>query len=237
MEGTEKYLQMQRDFYEREAAKWSLDNRDPVVGSYDAHNSHSDYETKLFKDFDTTDKIALEYGCGPGRNLIRFHKRFKQIDGVDISMNNLLKAKENIVNFVKNDETLVVNANLYHCDGKSIPVENETYDVVFSVICLQHIACYDIRFSIFKEVHRVLKTNGHFCFQMNYQSWRQDVSDYFANVWDATETNGGYDVRVDSYEQLEDDLCKKIGFRNFKYDVTGPGPGDAGQWIWVQVEK
>ena len=170
-EGIQKYLGMQKAFYEREAGKWSLDNRDPVVGSYDQHNAFSEYDTKLFKEFDTTDKVALEYGCGPGRNLVKFHNRFKRIDGVDISQVNLDKAKTNL------DRHGIIS-NLYLCDGKSIPVENETYDVVFSVICLQHIACYDIRFSIFKEAHRVLKTCGYFCFQMNYQSQRADVGDY-----------------------------------------------------------
>jgi ubiquinone/menaquinone biosynthesis C-methylase UbiE len=237
MDGMQKYLGMQKEFYEREAAKWSLQNRDPVVGSYDAHNMHSDYETKLFKDFDTTDKIALEYGCGPGRNLIRFQKRFKQIDGVDISHINLLKAKENIENYVKGDPSLHVTSDLFQCDGKSIPCDNEKYDVVFSVICLQHIACWDIRFSIFKEVYRVLKTGGHFCFQMNWQSQRSDVADYYANSWNATETNGGFDVRVDHEDQLIGDLCTKIGFRNFKHEVTGAGPGDSGSWVWAQVEK
>jgi hypothetical protein len=67
-----KYLDMQRSQYNAEASRWSDSNRDPVVGSYNQHNSFDDYNTYLFKDFDTTKLVALEYGCGPGRNIIRF---------------------------------------------------------------------------------------------------------------------------------------------------------------------
>ena len=69
----ENYLAMQKYYYNQDAARWSIFNRDPVVGSYDAHNSFDDYDKFLFKDIDTTNMVALEYGCGPGRNLIKFH--------------------------------------------------------------------------------------------------------------------------------------------------------------------
>ena len=62
------YLKMQRDFYDVEAQKWSLDNLNPVVGNYTKHNNWDDYDVYLFKDFDTREKIALEYGCGPGQD-------------------------------------------------------------------------------------------------------------------------------------------------------------------------
>ena len=31
----EKYLKMQKTYYDNHASLWSLDNKDPVVGSYD----------------------------------------------------------------------------------------------------------------------------------------------------------------------------------------------------------
>ena len=94
--GKKDYLKMQNDYYDEYASKWSLSFRDPVVGSYDAHNDWSDYDEYLFKDFDTTGMIALDYGCGPGRNLVKFNSRFERIDGVDISDVNLEKAKTNL---------------------------------------------------------------------------------------------------------------------------------------------
>ena len=39
-----KYSQMQLNAYNSMASEWSIDNRDPVVGSYDFHNEWKDYE-------------------------------------------------------------------------------------------------------------------------------------------------------------------------------------------------
>ena len=43
-----KYTDMQKIHYEAEAAKWSLDNRDPVVGGFDQHNAWPDYDEYIF---------------------------------------------------------------------------------------------------------------------------------------------------------------------------------------------
>lgn len=230
----EQYLNMQRRQYEADADKWSLQNRNPVVGSYDAHNNWADYDTELFKGIHTNDKVALEYGCGPGRNIIRFNHRFKQIDGVDIAKNNLDKARVNL------RHNGIVPPNLMHCDGKSIPALDESYDVVFSVICLQHIACYDVRLSIFKNIHRVLKTNGWFCFQMGYGGKPDGniTAEYWENAFDAKGTNSVHDVTVRDIAHLENDLLKIIGFKTINFDIRPTGPGDNHrQWLWVRVQK
>jgi ubiquinone/menaquinone biosynthesis C-methylase UbiE len=228
------YLNMQKNHYENQAQEWSLQNRDPVVGSYDLHNNWEDYNQYLFKNFDTAHLTALEYGCGPGRNIIKFNNRFSRIDGVDIAQNNLEKAQ---INLSANN---INNSILYLCDGKNIPVDDESYDVVFSVICLQHIACYDIRFSIFSNIKRVLKPNGYFCFQMGLggRPGYFTTADYYENAFDATSTNSGHDVSIENEDYLKDDLITKLGFKNYQSDIRPTGPGDThANWIWVQVQK
>ena len=146
-EGISKYLTMQKTFYDIVAQTWTTENRDPVVGSFDAHNKFQPYVEVLFREIDTELSVALEYGGGPGRNLVRYQGRFKRIDGTDISQHNLDKAVEWC------NHNNVSYGNLKVCDGKSIPFDDDQYDVVFSVICLQHICVYDIRFAIFKEAY------------------------------------------------------------------------------------
>lgn len=231
----EKYLNMQRNLYNRAASKWSLSQRDPVVGSYNAHNAWSDYDEFLFKDFKTTELIALEYGCGPGRNLIRFNNRFKRIDGVDIGKINIEKADINLA------DANISGADLFVCDGKSIPSDDKQYDVVFSVICFQHICCHSIRYKILEECFRVLKSGGKLCFQMGYGGKPNHpnirVSSYFEDATNARGTNGMYDVSVTDIADIESDLSK-IGFEDFKYDLRPVGPGDNhANWIFIQVEK
>lgn len=241
----DKYLNMQRSHYHSEANKWSLKNKNPVVGGYHKHNAWEDYDKYLFKDFDTTNLIAIDYGTGPGRNIIKFNDRFKQIDGVDIGQKNIDNAKINL------EDAGITDSQLFVCDGKSTPCEDESYDVWFSVICLQHIACYDVRFSILQDAYRILKPGGHICFQMGYggrdtesNTYRNysrgnilQTAGYYDNDTNAKTTNGLHDVSVSSEDQVKNDL-KKIGFTDIKTDLRPTGPGCSHkQWIYVQGTK
>jgi ubiquinone/menaquinone biosynthesis C-methylase UbiE len=225
---------MQNKYYDEYASQWSLSFRDPVVGSYDAHNNWPDYDTFLFKDFDTKGLVALEYGCGPGRNLVKFSNRFERIDGVDISDVNIEKAKINL------EHNGVHGSNLYVTSGDNLSmIEDNTYDVVFAVICFQHICSHEIRFSILKDIHRVLKPGGKLCFQMGYGGKEGiPTAGYFDDVFDAASTNGHADVSITNETDIQQDLTEKIGYINYRSDIRETGPGDNHKnWIWVQVEK
>ena len=231
----QQYTQMQQTHYDWEASQWSLDNRDPVVGSFDAHNGHADYEY-LFVDIpDATRKIALDFACGPGRNLVQHRARFAKYDGVDISQTNLDKARIWLThNGVANDAVA-----LYKCNGRDLSdIPDASYDVITSTIALQHICVHEIRFGYFQEFFRVLKEGGQISCQMGIgPKYLGQSVDYHANFWDALATNGACDTRVEDPKQLSDDL-EKIGFVDFKYYIRPVGPGGShANWIFFSARK
>ncbi len=226
----DKYLQMQRTLYDTEAKNWNIYNLDVIVGSYHEHDNFADYDLYLFPNLDFTNKIALEYGCGTGRNLIKFANRFQRIDGTDISQECLNAAK---INLESNNISI---PNLYLSNGNNIPAPNEAYDVIFAVICLQHICVHQIRYQIMQDVFRTLKSEGWFCFQMGFGG-RPNSVNYFENDYDAQTTNGGRDISIHNEQDLIADL-ESIGFKNYKSHLGSTGPNDEHKnWLWVQVQK
>jgi len=227
-----KYTEMQLNQYNAEAHTWSEANREPVVGSFDAHNSWEDYKL-LFTNIDNpSEKIAIDFGCGPGRNLVKYKDFFKRLDGVDISPINIEKARAYTTN------NGIANINLYTNNGIDLHgIESNTYDIVMSTITLQHICVYDIRKSYFKEFFRILKNNGTFTAQMGFGDRLDKAVDYYENYYDAPATNSACDTRVTSSDQLKKDLIE-IGFKNFQYTISHTGPGDSHpNWIYFSAEK
>ena len=200
-----KYTQMQLNAYNKDASRWSEQNRNPVVGSFDGHNRWNDYE-HLFKRLNNQPElIGLDFACGPGRNIVKYNFRFKRLDGVDISPVNIEKAK----NYTSSKG---IKSNLYVSTGVDIDVvpPNE-YDFVMSTIALQHICVYDIRYSIMKDIHRVLKDGGVFTAQMGFGSPSPKTVGYYENFYDAKGTNRACDVCIETPDQLEKDLLE-IGY-------------------------
>ena len=228
---------MQRDYYDADAKQWSVTNRDAVVGCFDLHNSWEGYNN-LFVGVHTNLKglKCLDFGCGCGRNLSKYYDTFKQIDGVDISEINL----ENSRKWLDYNNQNYKETKLYHCNGydlKGIP-DNE-YDLVISTITLQHICVHEIRFNYFKEFYRVLKKDGYFSAQMGFgkEVEAKKSVGYYENNYDAKTTNGYCDVRVESPDQLENDLTK-VGFTNFIHIIGDTGHGDQHpNWIYFKVKK
>lgn len=228
-----KYTKMQQTSYDNDAMNWNINNLDPVVGSFNSHNVWKDYDIYLFRDIDDlSKKNVIDFGCGPGRNIVKFSDRCKNIDGVDISQYNL----NNALIWMKHNN--VNNENLYLCNGIDLNIiGDEKYDIVMSTICFQHICVYDIRFNYLKEFYRILKPGGYITIQMGYGKDSPATVDYYDNNYDALCTNRGCDTSVINHTQIRDDLIK-IGFKNFNYYIRPTGPGDCHpNWIFFNAQK
>lgn len=99
------------------------------------------------------EKTALEIGYGGGRMLAAASRYFNNVIGVDVH-----ECKENVAAELQKQG--IYNFMLYNGDGKSIPVENNSVDVVYSFIVLQHVEKIEIFQQYIKETYRVLKSGG-----------------------------------------------------------------------------
>src|SRR3989338_1136977 len=166
--GPKRYAFMQKLSYYQlaETSDYSSESmQDRVVGSYGEHDSWKDYDEYLMKYVDASfeNKFALDFGCGPGRNIIKYHNRFKRLDGVDISEKNIKNAKEQLARFH------VANSELFVNNGRDLAgIPSAAYDFIMSTICLQHICVYSTRYNLLKEFFRVLKPGGRISIQMGY---------------------------------------------------------------------
>lgn len=233
------YLFMQKQVYGQLTAQEDIRPGeivvDHVVGSWRAHESWTDYDDYLLRDVPGEPSwLALEFGCGPGRNLRRWSSRFARIDGVDILDTNLAHARV----FLEGQIPAVKQPRLYETSGRDCGnAPSETYDFAFSTICLQHVCVHAVRLSILRDLFRVLKPGGRLAVQMGYGVPSPDSVPYYANQTGATGTNSACDTQVENLDQLRHDL-EHVGFREFAADLRPVGPSDDHpQWVFFRARR
>tara|TARA_R100000152_G_C6782181_1_gene218838 strand:- start:6616 stop:7356 length:741 start_codon:yes stop_codon:yes gene_type:complete len=203
---------------EREIIVWDeKKGKDGTAGDIEGLNNFFEDCDFLFSRInDTRNKIALDFGCGPGRNIALYSDVFERIDGVDICDKNI-----NFCRKVSKKRNL--KSVFYDCNGYDLSnIENKTYDVVMSFITLQHICVHEIRFNYFKEFNRVLKKGGLIEIQMGFgNSKTKNPVGYYENCYDADGTNGHSDTLIEDPNFLMHDL-EKAGFENLKYKIVEP---------------
>jgi len=234
--GVEKYLGMQRRFYQQHArmSHYDRDEKvDGVVGSYAAHNAWPDYDRFLMRYIDASfrSRIALDFGCGPGRNIVKYSHLFERLDGADIGAENLENAVQNLT-----FHNLPV-PNLYLTSGTDLGgAADNSYDFIFSSIAMQHICVHEIRYAILESMYRALRKLGRISIQMGFGKKPGGVP-YFDNFYDAAGTNSAADCMIENPDDVEADL-RRIGFDQFEYWVRPVGPGDShAHWIFFTAVK
>lgn len=226
-----KYTRMQRKFYEDQSSNMN------ILNHYN-HNDNPDYWNILLEGVkEHSEWVCFDFGCGCGRNIINMLKLgAKKVDGCDISENNLIYSKKNIIKEISDFN----RTELYKVNGVGIDgvVPDNKYDFVMSTIVLQHICVYSIRYYILEGKYRILKPNGILSFQMglNKRDLREGEISYYEDYYEATGTNSKCDVYITNPENVIKDL-EKIGFKDITYKISNSFSDHHQYWIYFRAKK
>lgn len=210
------------------------------TNNHEQHNANPLYWDLLLKDLKYTPekfkgKRALDFGCGKGRNVTNMLSlaKFKSVDGVDVSEDNINYC---IKTYTNQPSTFYLN------NGEDLhQIKNNTYNYVMSTIVFQHLCVHELRYKLKQEIFRVMKRGGIFSFQMGYGDleWKGNnrVYPYYSNNYHVKSSNSTDDVRVENVEYLIKDL-EKIGFKNIEYSIESTFSNNGHpNWIYVKCKK
>lgn len=158
-------------------------------------------------------KLALDVGCGGGKNLKRLLMQSKGINaiGVDISPESVKMAHRKNRRAVKSGRLQVVQGSV-----EALPFASNLFDLVTAVESVHY---WDIEKGI-SEVYRTLKKGGQFLI-VNETQTSDGLDAYLAKV--------GF--KVYTKQQLVSYL-KQAGFKKIRTDIN-----ENGKWITVVAEK
>lgn len=106
----------------------------------------------------------LEIGSGIGRMTAAFTRRFASVTATDVDAAFLERCRETVARFGRTNSFRTVHI----ADGNSINVPDQSVDVVFSYITLQHCKSTDaIRLT--REALRIVKPGGWVA--LNFRTW------------------------------------------------------------------
>lgn len=147
-------------FFERFA-----DEFDSRVNKYDTNKRLQVVFNELLKEYDLTDKILLDAGCGTGWFSREAVKRGAIVYSMDLGENLLSKVKE------KCSSNTIIGSVL------DIPFEDNHFDVIISSEVIEHVP---EPVKAIQEFHRVLKPGGICVITIPNRFWRFSV--VIANV-------------------------------------------------------
>jgi SAM-dependent methyltransferase len=115
-------------------------------------------------DGDDDRRSLVEIGCGIGRMTCAFTRRFGTVVAADLDHGFLERCREAVARFGKVDRLRTIEV----VDGRSLQLPDDSVDVAFSYITLQHCE-RDDALALVGEALRVVRPGGRVA--LNFRSW------------------------------------------------------------------
>jgi ubiquinone/menaquinone biosynthesis C-methylase UbiE len=132
--------------------KYSSDLASNYSKNREEYNETDSVILNALKNIGVEDKKVLDLGCGDGRYALTIRELgASQVIGIDVS--------EKMIDLARKNTAQDSNIILMVADGRNIPVEDGSMDLVFSNFVIHYFS--DTK-EIFTEIYRVLKNGGSF---------------------------------------------------------------------------
>lgn len=157
---------------------------------------------KAFRNYPIGAENVLDIGVGTGNFLAEYVDHSKNLYGIDISSNMLEETKHKIPSI-----------NISVGSFNEIPYESNYFDLIISSFCFHEVSLSE-RAVAFKEVNRVLKTNGKFNFLdigFKNTSEMEDAKSKYIEQWDYTERYH-FEKEIRKYANEADLVIEKIDY-------------------------
>ncbi len=126
--------------------------------------------------------LILDLGCANCRNFKIIGDHPKKIVGIDISLELIKIANENLKNVNHYSQ---LESNFYQIllgDIKNLPIRPDSVQSIFSIAALHHIRLNSDRMSLLLQLFEVLKTNGSIILTV-WRKWQKKYRTYFFFDW------------------------------------------------------
>jgi len=210
------------------------DSKNLCVGSFADHENYP-YEKYLLAHYQGQRENAFDFGCGIGRMIKRMLSEFRVVDGGELLTENLDYAKQYLRDCNSN------SYNLHKLDGLGCDIrKSDCYDLIYSTICVHHIAPFSIRDKIFHDFYQLLKVGGAISIQVVYGI--DTGNHWFNDPYAEATSNRVIDVSIpstDHFPEIEKWL-HQIGFKNVKFDIAPcphPNADPNLKWLFIFAEK
>lgn len=168
--------------------------------------------------------VALELGCGPGRNAIYLAQRGCVVDAVDFSKESIRWAKERA-------GEAGVTVNFICASVFDVALRNESYDLVYDAGCLHHIPPHR-RWQYLELVSRVLKPDGMFGLVCLTPEGGTDFTDW--EVYRQRSMGGGLGYTEERLRHVLAPRFEVVELRKMK-DLAEGAPCFGRDFLWVAL--
>ena len=195
-----------RNVYQELAAEYDA----RIPGVTNADKRFTDGEMAFVTSKITAADEVLDMGCGTGRFTLPLAKLAKKVTGLDASAAMIEQARLKA-------EQQGLTIEFYEADMERLPFEDQSFDVVVSMLALMHIPL-ESRQQVFLEASRVLRPGGRLLVSVKNSLFERlspvdrfasvDITDIEAKELVFTNTQSGNELRAPWYSFSPQDLTR-----------------------------